>query len=51
MPSPSAPIVIVETPPLTRGRLAALTMEGEASRNTPAYAGKTNLSVHKLISF
>ena len=32
---------VLETPPLTRGRLGALSLSAAGLRNTPAYAGKT----------
>ena len=36
-----APVIEMETPPLTRGRPFGLSLLSEQSGNTPAYAGKT----------
>ena len=40
----------LETPPLTRGRLADLEIAADEGRNTPAYAGKTRFPSHDIRS-
>ena len=37
-----------ETPPLTRGRLIDTSIGWKVLRNTPAYAGKTQCSIHPV---